>query len=94
MLMGWEETMWGEFDNHSETDRIVFAGELIERMQQEIVPKLGQLRRETVLQVLNQDGMDATRLAELIGSRRTTIMRLAEEGRAMRREQNIREAAA
>jgi hypothetical protein len=88
----WEETLWTEFDGLPDGEKIVRAGELIEHMQQNLVPLFGQIRRETVLTMLNQPGMDATRLAEMIGSRRTTILRLAEEGRANRREQAIRDS--
>jgi hypothetical protein len=89
----WEETMWAEIKAHPETDQIGICGDWITRMQQIIVPALARLRRETVLGLLAGEGMDATRLAETIGARRTTIIRLAEEGRALRREENIREAA-
>lgn len=91
-MSAWEEAMWAELEAQPVPQQIVMAGELIELMQQGLVPKLGQLRREAVLRLLNEPGMDATRLAEQIGSRRTTIMRLAEEGRALRREERIRES--
>jgi hypothetical protein len=90
----WEETMWAEIEALSDTEKILAAADWITRMQQEIVPALAGLRRETVLKMLNSPEWDATRLAESIGSRRTTITRLAEEGRALRREENIREAVA
>lgn len=89
----WEESLWAEIEALPDTDQILVSGDWITRMQQIIVPQLARLRRETVLRILNSEGWDATRLAESIGSRRTTITRLAEEGRALRREENIREAA-
>lgn len=86
--------MWAEIKALPDTEQILITGDWITRMQQEIVPALARLRRETVLKLLGSEGWDATRLAESIGSRRTTITRLAEEGRALRREENIREAVA
>lgn len=93
-MSAWEETMWADLEAMPETEQIVVTGEWITRMTQSVLPQLGRIRRLQVLKVLNGEGMDATRLAEIIGSRRTTITRLAEEGRAIRREDNINEAAA
>jgi hypothetical protein len=67
-------------------DQIVATGEWIVRITQELLPALGGRRREKILEVLDQADWDYTRLAESIGSRRTAIVRLAEEGRAKRRE--------
>lgn len=92
-MSDWEETLWAELKALPETEQILVTGDWITRFQQDIVPALARWRRETVLKVLNGEGMDATRLAEQIGSRRSTITRLAEEGRAQRREEVIREAA-
>ena len=86
--MKWEETLWDELDAQSDTDQVVNAGAWIVRITQELLPKLGQRRREKVVQILAGPDMDATKLAETIGTRRTTILRLAEEGRSLRREHN------
>lgn len=88
--MSWEETMWAELAALSDTDQIVTAGEWIAQMTKVILPGLAAVRREKVLQLLAEPEWDATRLAETIGSRRSTITRLAEEGRAQRREENLR----
>lgn len=84
--MKWQEAMWAELDEMSDIDQITESGKWITHITQNILPALGQRRRQMVLTVLEQPDMDATRLAETIGSRRTTIVRLAEEGRARRRE--------
>lgn len=90
--MDWEEAMWAWIDAQSDTDQIVTTGTLITHMQQEVVVQLARRRRSKVLELLAQrydDGSpiwDATRIAETIGSRRNTITRLAEEGRAAARE--------
>lgn len=78
----WEEALWEEFEEADSITQITLAGEWITRMTQLLLPQLGVRRREEVLHVLAEPGWDATRLAEELGTRRTTITRLAEEGRA------------
>lgn len=78
----WEKALWEEFEEVDSLHQIVLAGEWITRMTQVLLPQLGIRRREEVINVLAQPDMDATRLAEELGTRRTAINRLAEEGRA------------
>jgi len=92
--MSWKDQLWAELDQKEPIEQITLTGEWITDLTQDVLPALGARRRAAVLIALATPGMDATRLAELIGSRRSTITRLAEEGRASRREQNIKEAAA
>lgn len=84
--MNWEETLWRELEAMPAEQRIAATGQYIVHMTRSVLPALGDLRREAVLEVLDRPGWDATRVAETIGSRRTTIARLAEEGRARRRK--------
>ncbi len=89
----WEKALWEEFNEVDSLQQITLAGEWITRMTQILLPQLGIRRREEVLHVLAEPDMDATRLAELLGTRRTAINRLAEEGRAalkQRRESSSR----
>ena len=81
----WEEMMWAELEAQPATEQIITAGEWITKMTQSLLPALGKHRRDKVLQVLDDPGMDYTTLADMIGARRQTIVRLAEEGRAARR---------
>jgi len=90
--MKWEEEMWAELDAQSDTQQIITAGEWITYLTQKVLPDLGAHRRRKVLEVLAEPDMDATRLAESIGARRGTISRLAEEGRAIVREERERVA--
>ena len=84
--MRWLEAMYAELDEMTEVEQITATGEWIVRITQEVLPALGARRRDKILDVLDQPDWDYTRLAEEIGSRRTAIVRLAEEGRAQRRE--------
>ena len=83
--MRWEDQLLEELEKLPPEERIAVAGASIVHITRVLLPQLGDLRREAVLEVLDRPGWDATRLAETIGSRRTTIARLAEEGRARRR---------
>lgn len=91
--MGWKDQLWAELNEKDAIEQITLTGLWITDLTQEVLPRLGNERRQAVLSALATPGMDATRLAEMIGSRRSTITRLAEEGRAHRRELNIKEAA-
>lgn len=82
----WEEAMWAELDALPDTEQLTATASWITLMQQDLVVKLAQRRRETILKLLASPDWDATRLAETIGARRNTITRLAEEGRAYARE--------
>lgn len=82
----WEEMMWAELEAQPDTEQIITAGEWITRMTQSLLPALGRHRRDKVLEVLDRPGWDYTMLADSIGARRQTIVRLAEEGRAARRK--------
>ena len=84
--MSWEQVLWAELEALPPEQRIAVAGQCIVHITRVLLPALGDLRREAVLEILERPGWDATRLAETIGSRRTTIARLAEEGRARRRK--------
>jgi hypothetical protein len=90
--MKWEEALWTELEAQSDIQQIILAAEWITHLTQKVLPELGGHRRRKILEVLAQPEMDATRLAESIGARRTTISRLAEEGRAMAREEKERVA--
>lgn len=84
--MDWVDAMWKELDELPDTEQFIATGAWITRMTQELLPQLGLRRRTIVLKMLAQEDWDATRLAEETGSRRTTITRLAEEGRAALRK--------
>jgi hypothetical protein len=81
----WEEALWSELDEMPLDQQVVSCGEWITHLTREVLPKLGKVRRRRILEILAQDDWDATKLAETIGSRTSTIKRLAEEGRAQAR---------
>lgn len=86
MMGNWEEALWSELDAKPETEQITLISTWITEIVQDLLPALGQRRREVIDDVVRQEGWDATRLAETIGTRRSTILRLAQEGRRTKRE--------
>lgn len=89
--MSWEEMMWAELEAQPDTAQIITCEEWITRMTQRLLPALGRRRRQQVLKILEQPDWDYTRLADSIGCRRSTIVRLAEEGRAAARQERDHE---
>jgi hypothetical protein len=88
--MTWEEMMWQELNAQPPIDQFAASGEWITRMTQVLLPALGRRRRDLVVGLLEDPDWDAGRLADATGARRTTIVRLAEEGRAARRAEQGR----
>jgi hypothetical protein len=83
--MGWQEELRKELDQLDDVEAFVASGEWISQITHEILPQLCRARRLAVVGVLGREDWDAQKLADSVGSRRTTIMRLAEDGRAMMR---------
>lgn len=84
--------MWAELSAMSTENQIVACGEWITHLTQSLLPRLAKVRRERVIQLLAEPDWDTVRLAETIGSRPSTIQRLAEEGRAQARQDHLRES--
>lgn len=77
----WEDALWDELANMSSVEQIKATATWIADITHKLLPALAAARREQILFVLSLPDWDAQRLAETIGSRRTTISRLAEEAR-------------
>jgi hypothetical protein len=77
----WEDALWDELANMSSVDQVKATATWIADITHSLLPALAAKRREQILFTLNLPGWDSQRLAETIGSRRTTISRLAEEAR-------------
>ena len=88
----WQEALWAELDAMDDIEQIKVSGAWIEEVTHVISPALARRRRQKVREVLSKPDMDATTLAETIGTRRSTITRLNEEARANLREEERRAA--
>ena len=80
----WEGALWAELQGMDRVGQVAALGEWITFITQELLPALGDKRREMVRVVLEDPDWDAQRLAETIGARTRTIKRLATEGRPAR----------
>lgn len=87
--MTWQEQLWKELEAMPDTEKFVATGQWITEMTRDLLPALGRARREAILNQLREPGWDSTRFAEEVGTRRNTINRLAEEGRAAARSDRL-----
>lgn len=83
----WIQALRDELDAMSELDQVVATGDWIMRITQDLLTELSRRRQILVAQILLRPDWDATKLADTIGSRRTTINRLGELGRRLMREE-------
>lgn len=90
--MKWQEALWAELDEMDTVDQIRTSAMWIEEITHNLSPALARWRRAKVHEALGDPDMDPTRLAELVGTHRSTIKRLDEEARANKREQDRRAA--
>jgi hypothetical protein len=79
----WIDALWDELERMDPVDQVVFTGEAITQITREVLPALGRHRRVAVVNILAKEGWDPGLLADSIGSRTSTIKRLAEEGRSI-----------
>ena len=77
----WEKALWDELAAMSSVDQVKATATWIADITHKLLPALAAKRREQILLTMSLPGWDAQRLAETIGSRRTTMARLAEEAR-------------
>jgi DNA-directed RNA polymerase specialized sigma24 family protein len=82
----WEEKLWIELNEMSSVDQVKATATWIADITHRLLPQLAARRRQAILLAITLPDWDAQRLAETIGSRRTTISRLAEEARKDLRE--------
>lgn len=84
--MSWQDALQAELDKMTPLEQFVACGEWITQMQQELVPDLAERRRQQLVKAAEEHNNDYLYLAELIGSRKATVERLVNEGRARLRE--------
>lgn len=82
----WEEALWAELDAMSEVDQFRTVGEWFGTIQ-DLLRELARRRRLMAVKAVKQKDWDATKLAESTGTRRGTVARLVQEGRALLREE-------
>jgi hypothetical protein len=91
--MSWEEAMWAELDAQPKERQIILAEEFISTMSHRLLGELAQHRRLVVVELIESSRYTYATLADTIGSRPGTMRRLAEDGRAIRRQLNAQDQA-
>lgn len=77
----WVNELWTELEDMDPADRIKVSGDWIVYITQKLSPDLARYRRTEVVSLLKDPDWDPKKLAETIGTRYSTIDRLAKEGR-------------
>lgn len=82
----WANTLWTELNEMGQEDQIIASGDWITYITGELLVQLGRHRRLAIVEALKGD-IDEGVLADRIGGRRTTLQRLAAEGRTIRKHE-------
>lgn len=83
----WQKVLWDELSQLSPDEQIIVSGTWITDISRNLLTDLGAHRRRLIAQAVREPGVDDGVLADRLGSRRSTITRLAEEGRALLRDE-------
>jgi predicted DNA-binding protein (UPF0251 family) len=89
----WQQHMFAELEALPPHEQFKVAGAWITQITQSLLPELGRIRRENVLELLAQEGASIPTVAGELGMRRNTVSRLVDEGRSARRHALIEERA-
>ena len=77
--MSWENALWNELEALTPDQQIIQSGTTISYITSTLLPKLADYRRATIQTEMRKPGTTAGTLADRIGTRASTIKRLASE---------------
>lgn len=83
----WQKVLWDELSQLSTDEQIIVSGQWITDISRNLLTELGAHRRRLIAEAVREEGVDDGVLADRLGSRRSTITRLAEQGRALLRDE-------
>lgn len=89
----WQQHLFAELEALPAHEQFRVAGAWITQITQSLLPELGRIRRENVLELLSRDESSIATVAGELGMRRSTVSRLVDEGRSARRHAQIEERA-
>lgn len=81
----WKAELWNELNALSIDDRFIRIGEMIADITHNVLPDLGEARREALVQMVDGEGRNAVNVAASLGMRRSAVAKLLDEGRKVRR---------
>lgn len=83
---GWKTQLWAELDSMSDEQQFVTSGEWIAWITRELLPDLGERRRDKIMDFVDKQKWETAQIAEHFGMRRSTVIRLLDEGRHARKQ--------
>lgn len=89
----WKETLKAELIALPTEDRFVAAGELISWITYGLLPDLGRMRRECIVDLVDLHQWEVIRIMGHFGMGRSAVIRLLDEGRADRKYQKAQREA-
>jgi hypothetical protein len=89
----WKDQLWSDLAAMGTQDQFVAAGEWIAWVTKVLLPQLGTHRRDMIMKLIDDEDWDTARVAEEFGMRRSTVIRLLDEGRHVRRKERLAAAA-
>ena len=84
--MSWETTLWDELEALDSDQQIIQSGTTISYITSTLLPKLADYRRQVIQTEMRKPGTTAGTLADRIGTRASTIKRLAAEAHQRNKE--------
>lgn len=81
----WETELWNELNALPPDAQIVVSGQVISHITHDLLTRLSDFRCDAAQRAVEEPGMDAGRVADKVGSRRSVIERLAARSRANKR---------
>lgn len=82
----WKQALWQRLDSQSPEDQFVEAGEIISWITYNLLPDLGVRRRDCIVDLKDEKDWDVIQIAQHFGMRRSTVVRLLDEGRSARKQ--------
>jgi len=85
----WEEAMWAELEAQPEVDQITLADEWGIHMSRQLLTALARHRRVTIVKLIDSGAYTYATLADTLGVRVQAVKRLAEDGRAILKQESV-----
>lgn len=81
----WKDTLRDHLNQMPTEERFVEAGELITWITYSLLPSLGAMRRNCIVDLVELHGWEVGRIVGHFGMSRSAVVRLLDEGRADRK---------
>lgn len=86
----WKDLLRAELQALPPEERFLRAGEYISWITYTLLPDLGAQRRDCIVDLFDLNHWGTDKIATFFGMRRSTVVRLLDEGRAARKSQRLK----